>query len=321
MAMLIIGGTGKIGSLVVQGLAEQGAVAQVLTTRPDRCELPAGMTPVKGDLLDPAALRQAMRGIDSLFLLCAVSPSELTQALIALDLAHEANVDHIVYFSQSTLDWPDCPHAVAKAGAEALIRGHELPATILRPAYFFQNDAALKDAVLGGTYPIPIGGIRADMIDARDIADVAVRALLDRDSFRAEPVVELVGPDTITGERAAEIWSEAIGRSVAYGGDRLDAAFEYQLANDMPGWQAHDLVAMLGDASARECELSRRVRSVGEPARSSAAHVRGLCRRYRPEMERCVMASSSSMASAVDSCSSEDVCNQRRFRPGVFYHG
>ena len=202
------------------------------------------MTPVEGDLLEPASLRGALVGIDTLFLLCSVSPSELTQALIALDLAHEAGVEHIVYFSQNKLDWADCPHAVAKAGAEALIRHHDLPATILRPAYFFQNDAGLKDAVLGGTYPIPIGRIGADMIDARDIADVAVHALLDRDALGADPVVELVGPDTITGERAAEIWSDATGRSVAYGGDDLDSAFEDRLTADMPGWQAHDLVAM-----------------------------------------------------------------------------
>ena len=244
MAMLIIGGTGRIGSLVVQGLSDRGATARILTTRPEECELPAGMTPVEGDLLNPASLRDALVGIDTLFLLCAVSPSELTQALIALDLAHEAGVEHIVYFSQNKLDWADCPHAVAKAGAEALIRHHDLPATILRPAYFFQNDAGLKDAVLGETYPIPIGRIGADMIDARDIADVAVRALLDRDALGADPVVELVGPDTITGERAAEIWSEATGRPVAYGGDDLGRAFEDRLSADMPGWQAHDLVAM-----------------------------------------------------------------------------
>ena len=202
------------------------------------------MTPIEGDLLKPASLRSAMIGIETLFLLCAVSPSELTQALIAIDLAHEAGIEHTVYFSQNKLDWPDCPHAVAKASAEALIRHHDLPATILRLAYFFQNDAALKDAVLAGTYPTPIGRIGAEMIDARDIADVAVRALLDRKAIGVDRVVELVGPDNITGDGAAEIWSGVTGRTVAYGGDDLGSAFEARLADNMPGWQAHDLVSM-----------------------------------------------------------------------------
>jgi uncharacterized protein YbjT (DUF2867 family) len=94
------------------------------------------------------------------------------QALIALDLAHEAGVGNVVYLSQNKLGWPDCPHAVAKASAEALIRYHGIPATILRPAYLFQNDKNLKKAIMGGTYPIPIGSIGAEMIDVQDIAAV-----------------------------------------------------------------------------------------------------------------------------------------------------
>ena len=56
--------------------------------------------------------------------------------------------------------------------------------------------------------------------------------------------IELVGPDTLTGEGLAAIWSGVLGREVAYGGDDLDA-FERQAAGMMPGWQAHDLRVML----------------------------------------------------------------------------
>lgn len=244
MNILVIGGTGQVGSLVVQALADRGTSAQVLTTNPDNRTLPTGMTPVKGDLLDPASLRAALDGIDALFLLNAVSPSELTQALLALDLAHEAKVKHVVYFSQIKLDWPDCPHAVAKAGAEALIQYHYIPATILRPAYFYQNDSGLRKPILGGAYPTPIGSVGAEMVDIRDIAAVAAVALVDRDAIGPDPVIELVGPDNITGERAAEIWTQVTGQVVTYGGDELGKSFEEQLAQHMPGWQAHDLVAM-----------------------------------------------------------------------------
>ena len=244
MTILVIGGTGQIGSLVLQELAGQGATARVMTTDPGRHVLPNGISAVQGDLLDPASVRRALEGVDTMFLLAAVSPSELMQSLIALDLAHEAKLRHIVYFSQNKLDWFDCPHAVAKAGAEALIRHHNLPATILRPAYFFQNDARLKEAILGGTYPIPIGRVGADMIDARDIAAAAARAILQPDPAGADAVLELVGAETINGERAAEIWSDATGRRVTYGGDDVGPEFEARQAETMPGWQAHDLVAM-----------------------------------------------------------------------------
>ena len=245
MSILVIGGTGHVGSLVVQELANRGAAARVLTTNPDQAQLPARMSAVKGDLLDPASMRAALQGVETVFLLNAVSPSELTQALITLDLAREARVRHVVYFSQIKLDWPTCPHAVAKAGAEALIRAHDIPATILRPAYFYQNDRGLKEPVLAGTYPIPIGQVGAEMVDVRDIAAVAATAILDKEALGPDPVVELVGPDNITGEEAARVWSEVTGQSVAYAGDDLGLPFERRTASMMPAWQAHDLVAML----------------------------------------------------------------------------
>ncbi|MDJ0367812.1 NmrA family NAD(P)-binding protein [Hymenobacter sp. H14-R3] len=278
MNILVIGGTGHVGSLVVQELADRHASARVLTTNPDKCTLPKGITPVKGDLLDPASLRAALDGIDTMFLLNAVSPSELTQALLALDLAQESKVKHVVYFSQIKLDWPDCPHAVAKAGAEALIRYHDLPATILRPAYFFQNDTGLKQPILGGTYPIPIGSVGADMVDMRDIAAVAAVTILNPDAIGSDPIIELVGPDNITGERAAEIWTQVTGRLVTYGGDEIGKSFEAQLAQNMPGWQAHDLAAMF-----RGCQregmrgkpgaVDRLASLLGRPLRSYHAFV------------------------------------------------
>ncbi len=244
MAILVIGGTGHVGSLVVQELADRGASARILTTDADKARLPARMTAVKGDLLDPASVRAALNGVETVFLLNAVSPSELTQALIALDLAKEAGVQHVVYISQIKLDWPDCPHAVAKAGGEALIRAHGIPATILRPAYFFQNDRGLKEPILAGAYPIPIGNVGAEMVDVRDIAAVAAVAMLDKNALGPDPMVELAGPDNITGEGAASIWSEVTGRTVTYAGDEIGLPFERRTAETMPPWQAHDLVAM-----------------------------------------------------------------------------
>ena len=281
MAILIIGGTGQIGSLVLKGLAAHGAAARVLTTAAKPRELPTGMTAVKGDLLDPASLRAALPGIDTMFLLVSVSPSELTQSLIALDLAREAGVAHVVYFSQIVLNWLDCPHTAAKAAAEAMIRHEKLPATILRPAYFYQNDRRLKDAVLGGTYPIPIGSHGAEMVDIRDIADVAVHTILDKAAPDGDRIVEIAGPENITGERAAAIWSEVTGGRVAYGGDDLGRGFEEQQAQKIPGWQAHDLAAMFrgcqregmhgarGASHRLEKMLGRPLRTYGDFARET----------------------------------------------------
>lgn len=47
-------------------------------------------------------------------------------------------------------------------------------ATILRPAYFIDNVATVKDAIAGyGVYPMPVGAKGLAMVDTADIAEGA----------------------------------------------------------------------------------------------------------------------------------------------------
>ncbi|MBB6503692.1 uncharacterized protein YbjT (DUF2867 family) [Sphingomonas endophytica] len=85
-------------------------------------------------------------------------------------------------------------------------------------------------------YRMPIGGKGVAMVDARDIAEVAAIELIRRD--RAEtalPIetINVVGPDTLTGEAVAAIWSEVLGRPIAYGDDD-PGGFEANMATFMP---------------------------------------------------------------------------------------
>jgi uncharacterized protein YbjT (DUF2867 family) len=123
-----------------------------------------------------------------------------------------------------------------------------MPATILRPAYFMQNDRMVQQTIQNySVYPMPIGAAGVSMIDARDIADVAVAELLRRDkapSALRRETLELVGPHALTGASVAKIWSAALGREIAYGGDDV-AAFEAQLASYGPTWLAYDMRLMM----------------------------------------------------------------------------
>jgi len=55
--------------------------------------------------------------------------------------------------------------------------------------------------------------------------------------------INLVGPDTLTGEAIAAIWSTALNRTIAYGGNDT-AGFEKNLKNFMPAWMAYDMRLM-----------------------------------------------------------------------------
>jgi len=106
----------------------------------------------------------------------------------------------------------------------------------------------MKDVLLQhGVYPMPIGDLGVAMVDTRDIAEVAVSSLLRRHQASTplpREVIELVGPDTLTGKDAAAIWSAALGKPVNYAGNDL-AGFEKTMASRAPSWSAYDLRLML----------------------------------------------------------------------------
>lgn len=244
--------------------------------------LPAGVGRVVGDLGDVASMRRALSGVRTLFLLNALAADEVTQSLQALALAREAGIERIVYLSVIHAElYTDVPHFAGKHTVERMIETLDLPVTILRPAYFMQNDVPLQPVIAGyGVFPMPIGAKGCAMVDARDIADLAVAELLRRDRAQGplpRLTLEVVGPEVIDGQRAAAVWSRALGRDIHYGGDDLQA-FEAQLAQQAPAWMAYDLRLMMAriqqlgqiGADGAADELQRRL---GRPLRTYEAFV------------------------------------------------
>src|SRR3954468_9328714 len=248
MTILVTGATGNVGRQVVEQLTKRGAKVRALVRDPSKAHFPAGVEVVQGDLLDVDSVRSAFTGVSTLFLLNAVVPDEFTQALIALNVAREAGVERVVYLSVIHSDrYVNVPHFAGKFGVERMIEQMGFHATILRPAYFMNNELTVKDVVTAyGIYPMPIGSKGLAMIDARDIGEIAAIELIRRENS-ATPLppdrINLVGPDTLTGAKAAAIWSEVLGRPIAYGGDDT-AGFEKNLRQFMPNWMAFDMRLM-----------------------------------------------------------------------------
>jgi uncharacterized protein YbjT (DUF2867 family) len=249
MSILVTGATGTIGSLIVQRLADAGAEVKALVRQRGKLSFPAGVTEVVGDLTDVSSLRAALSSVRTLFLLNAVTPDEVTQGLIALNLAREAGIERVVYLSVIHADkYTNVPHFTSKHTVERMIETLDMPATILRPAYFMQNERMVQQAIQNyGVYPMPIGSVGVSMVDTRDIADVAVAELLRRDKAPAplpRVTLDIVGPDALTGASAAKIWSSALGREVTYAGDDT-TAFEKQMASFGPAWLVYDMRLMM----------------------------------------------------------------------------
>lgn len=249
MAILVTGATGTVGSQVLRFLDGQGAEVRALTRSPNKARLPNGVTAVQGDLTDLDSLRAAVDGVSTLFVVVPNSTDELSKAMLALNVAHDAKIKGIVYLSVfKSEEYADVPHFASKVVVERMIEACDLPATVLRPCYFDQNDVGQKAALLThGVYGMPLGSAGLSVVDTRDIGEAAAKELLRREQS-ATPLPRetyaLVGPDALTGPDIAALWSEQLGRPIAYGGDDL-AAFEQQLRAFIPGSRAYDIAIMM----------------------------------------------------------------------------
>jgi uncharacterized protein YbjT (DUF2867 family) len=292
MSILVTGSTGVIGTQVLDHLAGSGAEIFALTRSPERAKFPAGVKAVQGDLSDIDALRRAFDGVSTLFLLAPNAADEFTQALQALSIAREAGVKGIVYLSVfKGEEYVDVPHFASKRTAERMIERFDMPATILRPAYFIQNDVRQKEPLLKhGVFGMPIGAKGISMVDVRDIGEAAARELLRRERASGplpREAYELVGPDSLTADSITTIWSEALGREINYAGDDVEQ-LEARLKSMGPAWLAYDMRLMMqryqqDGAAASEDEVRRFASLLGREPRNYRDFARDMAAQWAKE--------------------------------------
>ncbi|MGH4033097.1 NmrA/HSCARG family protein [Actinomycetota bacterium Odt1-20B] len=259
--VLVTGATGRQGGATAKHLLRAGWKVRALVRRPTAPAAQAlarsGAELAAGDMDDPVALDAAMRGVHGVF---SVQPTagyagtapgftvkdEVRLGTKVADAAARAGVGHFVYASVGGAEratgirrWE------SKWRIEQHIGALGLPATILRPVRFMENQA---DPVLGVRDGVLADVVEADvpvqLIAATDIGAFASLAFTDPDHYLGR-ALELAGDERTFPQIAAAI-SRATGRPVDYrpipraalADADPDARAGYDFANRQGGWQA-----------------------------------------------------------------------------------
>jgi uncharacterized protein YbjT (DUF2867 family) len=289
MKVLVTGATGEVGSELVNELLQREAGVRALTRKQRKPDtFPDAVEMAVGDLSDPLSIGEAIKGVDKLFLLIGGEnvPVELTQALIAYGLAKKAGLKHVTYVSVYRADqFLEVPHFANKYAVEEAIRAGGMPYTILRPAYFVQNELRLKAALTGlGVYPIPVGNQGVAVVDIRDLAEAAAISLTEEG--HNGKTYDLVSSEMLSGPSAAAIWSKLLCREIAYAGHADFDGFEAQLREKgSPSWLAYDLRTMYQGFVERgfsntEDQVARFAALLGHPPRTYSSFAEALAREW-----------------------------------------
>jgi uncharacterized protein YbjT (DUF2867 family) len=215
--ILVIGATGRVGRQVVSQLRATGAAVRALARNPDAAGLPSEIEVVRGDLTVPASLEGGLDGVDTVFLVWTAPAAAAPAALERI----AQRAERIVYLSaphrtpHPFFQQPN-PAAVLHAENERLIEASGLRWTFLRPGMFAANALLWWAPQIrqGNIVRWPYAAAPTAPIDERDIAAVAVRALLEDGHDGAEYV--LTGPESLEQREQVGILGEVIGRPLRY---------------------------------------------------------------------------------------------------------
>jgi uncharacterized protein YbjT (DUF2867 family) len=271
--ILLTGATGTTGRDIVKELRGAGAGrVRVLARDAGRAEFvrEAGFEVVEGDFEKPETLDAALAGVERALLLTPPSPRTFELQRDFIEAAKRAGVRHVVKVSAIGAD-PSGPEGFGKwhGQAEEALKASGLGWTMLQPNFFMQNllGQARQIASTGAIYQATGDG-RASLIDTRDIAAVAARALTE-EGHEGKSYL-LTGPEALSYRDVAERLSAALGRQINYVPLTPEQFREGARAQGLPDWLL-DALERLNElfASGRAAAVSEDVERVtGRPART-----------------------------------------------------
>jgi uncharacterized protein YbjT (DUF2867 family) len=205
---------------------------RALTRDPKKAQALAalGAEVVAADMLDRGSLERAFAGAHGVFAVTNFwdGPSsgkplgaegEVRQGKNMIDAAKTAKVSHFVFSSVgSGYAWPSkVPHVLSKQEVERYLLESQVPATVLRPAFFMDNfNSPMMDfgpKAKDGRLEIPIRAHqRLQMISAEDIG-VFAALCFERPTEYLGAAFDLAG-DALTASEMAAIFTRVMGRSV-----------------------------------------------------------------------------------------------------------
>ena len=243
--ILITGASGTVGRAVLAEVAGSGEKHRAMyRSREEAARAPKGTEAVVADFSDRASLVPALRGVESVYLVCSPIPQLVQLEGNVIEASEAAGVRRIVLnsalgagdYQKSFPGW----HRKVEDKLKAAKTAH----CILRPNSFLQNLLTYYAPGIRaqGAFYGAMGNSRTSYVDVRDVAAVALRALTSNQ--HDGKTYELNGPEALTCAEVAERISRHTGTAARYIDIPAEAQGKAMRDQGMPEWQVTALLEL-----------------------------------------------------------------------------
>jgi uncharacterized protein YbjT (DUF2867 family) len=241
--ILITGASGTVGREVRNEVARTGQPHRAMyRSKQDAAKAPSGTETVIADFADKSSLAVALRGVESVYLVCSPIPDLPQLEGKVVDACQSAGVRRIVL--NSALGAGDYPKSFPAwhRKVEDKLTATKLAYCILRPNSFLQNIIAFYASTIRsqGAFYAAMENARVSYLDVRDIAAVAAKAL--QGGEHDGKTYELNGPEAVTFAEVADRITKQTGAAAKYVDIPVDAQRKAMLEQGMPEWQVTALL-------------------------------------------------------------------------------
>ena len=243
--ILITGASGSVGRAVLAEVARSGQKHRAMyRSKEEATKAPAGTDTVVADFSDKASMAPALRGVETVYLVCSPIPDLVKLEGNAIEASEAAGVRRIVL--NSALGAGDYGKSFPSwhRKVEDKLRSTKLAHCVLRPNSFMQNVLAYYAPSIRaqGAFYGAMGNHRISYLDVRDIAVVVAKAL--QGGEHDGKTYELNGPEALTCAEVAERISKYAGITARYVDIPEEAQRKAMLDQGMPEWQVTALLEL-----------------------------------------------------------------------------
>ncbi len=267
----IFGATGKVGREILEFFSQSGVYCRAVTRDLKKVKPHSFVTWIEGNLADRSSLHNTIAGSKRIFLATSFSEKMADLQGNAIDVAREAGVEHIVKLStKGVSDKSEFLISKLHYQVEQKLKSSGMNWTILQPSSFMQNWLGDFSETIKKERKIydAVGDIKMPFVDARDIAEVAVRILTSPQQHINKTYL-LTGSEAVNYHEVAEAISQAIHESVAYISQSPDEARKRLESKGLPEWAVKLFLVMAKNQQTEGAHVSPAVAEIlGKPSRN-----------------------------------------------------